>query len=176
VRLFDEFLESEFPESRRKAYYGMAIHEYLIPMRKRELELIEWTKARELAKVAGRDRQGFACAPWVHKASTMPREEFKREVDRYLTGKAQRVLCAQTQHIGIAAEIASKNVEQRTRPWQTMTPSQRYHERRSPQRADTDRARGSLSKLGGHIRSTGFTAECEPIARHGRPSLLRTLK
>ena len=65
----------------------MAIHEHLTPIRKRELELIGWTKARELAKVARRDRQGFDCAPWVHKANTMPREEFKREVDRYLTGK-----------------------------------------------------------------------------------------
>jgi hypothetical protein len=37
--------------------------------------------------VARRDRQGFDCAPWVHKAGTMPREEFKREVDRHLTGK-----------------------------------------------------------------------------------------
>ena len=87
VRSFDEFLERKFPESRRKAYYLMAIHEHLTPIRKRELELIGWTKARELAKVARRDRQGFDCAPWVHKASTMPREEFKREVDRYLTGK-----------------------------------------------------------------------------------------
>jgi len=87
VRSFDEFLERKFPESRRKAYYLMAIHEHLTPIRKRELELIGWTKARELAKVARRDRQGFDCAPWVHKANTMPREEFKREVDRYLTGK-----------------------------------------------------------------------------------------
>jgi hypothetical protein len=87
VRSFDEFLERKFPESRRKAYYLMAIHEHLTPIRKRELELIGWTKARELAKVARRDRQEFDCAPWVHKASTMPREEFKREVDRYLTGK-----------------------------------------------------------------------------------------
>src|ERR1700676_1939159 len=87
VRSFDEFLERKFPDSRRKAYYLMAIHEHLTPIRKRELELIGWTKARELAKVARRDRKGFDCAPWVHKASTMPREEFKREVDRYLTGK-----------------------------------------------------------------------------------------
>jgi hypothetical protein len=87
VRSFDEFLERKFPESRRKAYYLMAIHEHLTPIRKRELEQIGWTKARELAKVARRDRQGFESAPWVHKASTMPREEFKREVDRYLTGK-----------------------------------------------------------------------------------------
>src|SRR5712664_4979720 len=65
----------------------MAIHEHLTPIRKRELELIGWTKATELVKVARRDGKGFDCAPWVHKASTMPREEFKREVDRYLTGK-----------------------------------------------------------------------------------------
>jgi hypothetical protein len=87
VRSFDEFLEWRFPESRRKAYYLMAIHEHLTPVRKKELDLIGWTKARELAKVARRDRQGFESAPWVQKASTMPREEFKREVDRYLTGK-----------------------------------------------------------------------------------------
>jgi hypothetical protein len=53
----------------------------------RDLELIGWTKARELVKVARRDGQRFESAPWVHKASAMPREEFKREVDRYLTGK-----------------------------------------------------------------------------------------
>jgi hypothetical protein len=87
VRSYDEFLERKFPESRRKAYYLMAIHEHLSPIRRRDLEQIGWTKARELAKVARRDRQGFESAPWVHKASTMPREEFKREVDRYLTGK-----------------------------------------------------------------------------------------
>jgi hypothetical protein len=87
VRSFDEFLERKFPESRRKAYYLMAIHEHLTPVRKRELEVIGWTKARELAKVARRDRQRFDCAPWVQKATSMPREEFKREVDHYLTGK-----------------------------------------------------------------------------------------
>ena len=30
---------------------------------------------------------GFDCAPWVHKARELPKEEFKREVERYLTGK-----------------------------------------------------------------------------------------
>jgi hypothetical protein len=45
MKSFDEFLEKKFPESRRKAYYLMAIHEQL------------------------------------------PREEFKREVARHLTGK-----------------------------------------------------------------------------------------
>jgi hypothetical protein len=84
---FDEFLERKFPESRRKAYYLMAIHEHLPRIPKDELRSMGWTKARELAKVARRERQGFDCAPWVHKARQLPREEFKREVERHLTGK-----------------------------------------------------------------------------------------
>jgi hypothetical protein len=46
-----------------------------------------WVKARELVKVARRDGPTFTCAPWVHKAKELPREEFQREVDRHLTGK-----------------------------------------------------------------------------------------
>src|SRR6201997_4943888 len=84
---FDEFLEKKFPESRRKAYYLMAIHEHLPRVPKAELRLIGWTKARELVKVARRERQDFDCAPWVHKAQELHREEFKREVERHLTGK-----------------------------------------------------------------------------------------
>ena len=68
VRSFDEFLERKFPESRRKAYYLMAIHEHLPRIPKADLRSMGWTKARELAKVARRERQGFDCAPWVHKA------------------------------------------------------------------------------------------------------------
>ena len=46
-----------------------------------------WTKATELAKVARRDGQRFDCATWLHKARELPKEEFKREVERHLTGK-----------------------------------------------------------------------------------------
>jgi hypothetical protein len=87
MKSFDEFLERRFPESRRKAYYLMAIHEHLPRIPKAELRSIGWTKARELAKVARREQQGFDCAPWVHKARELPRDEFKREVERHLTGK-----------------------------------------------------------------------------------------
>jgi hypothetical protein len=38
-------------------------------------------------KVARRDWTEFDCAPWVHKAKELPKEQFKREVERYLTGK-----------------------------------------------------------------------------------------
>ena len=87
LKSFDEFLEKKFPESRRKAYYLMAIHEQLPRQAHRDLKEMGWTKARELVKVARAERQNFDCAPWVHKAKEMPREEFKREVERHLTGK-----------------------------------------------------------------------------------------
>ena len=87
LKSFDEFLERRFPESRRKAYYLMSIHEHLPPQARKDLKEIGWTKGRELAKVARAEGQDFDCAPWVHKAREMPREEFKREVEKELTGR-----------------------------------------------------------------------------------------
>ena len=84
---FDEFLEKRFADSRRKAYYLMTIHEHLTRVPKPQLREMGWTKARELVKVARRDGDEFACAPWVHKAKELPKEEFIREVERHLTGK-----------------------------------------------------------------------------------------
>ena len=87
LRSFDEFLERRFPDSRRKAYYLMAIHEHLPRIPKTELKLVGWTKAAELAKVARREGQRFDCATWLHKARELPKEELKREVERHLTGQ-----------------------------------------------------------------------------------------
>jgi hypothetical protein len=87
LRSFDDFLERKFPESRRKAYYLMAIHEHLPKIPKPELKLVGWSKATELVKVARRDREQFDCATWLHKATEMPKEEFKREVEKHLTGQ-----------------------------------------------------------------------------------------
>jgi hypothetical protein len=87
LKSFDEFLERRFPESRRKAYYLMSIHEHLPPEAKKELKEIGWTKGRELAKLARAGGQGFDCAPWLHKAQSMRKEEFKREVEKELTGR-----------------------------------------------------------------------------------------
>ncbi len=89
LKSFDEFLERRFPESRRKAYYLMSIHEHLPPQARKDLKEIGWTKGRELAKLARRDGQHFESAPWVHKARTMPREDFRREVEKALTGKEE---------------------------------------------------------------------------------------
>ena len=87
LKSFDEFLEKRFPESRRKAYYVMSIHEQLPGIPKLHLKQVGWSKATELAKVARRDGQQFDCATWLHRAQEMPKEEFKRDVERHLTGK-----------------------------------------------------------------------------------------
>ena len=87
VKSFDEFLERRFPESRRKAYYLMSIHEHLPPQARKELKQVGWTKGLELAKIARRDGQDFDCATWLHKAREMPKEEFKQEVEKELTGR-----------------------------------------------------------------------------------------
>jgi hypothetical protein len=87
LKSFDEFLERRFPESRRKAYYLMSIHEHLPPDAKKELKQVGWTKGMELAKLARAEGQGFDCATWLHKARLMPKEQFKREVEKELTGR-----------------------------------------------------------------------------------------
>lgn len=45
-----------------------------------------WTKGLELAKVARRDGQHFDCATWLHKARELPKDQFKHEVEKELTG------------------------------------------------------------------------------------------
>jgi hypothetical protein len=87
LKSFDEFLGRRFPESRRKAYYLMSIHEHLPPQARKELKEVGWTKGLELAKVAKRDGQGFDCATWLHKARSLPKDQFKREVEKELTGR-----------------------------------------------------------------------------------------
>jgi hypothetical protein len=45
-----------------------------------------WTKARELVKGAP-EGHSFDGAPWGHKAKELPKEEFKREVKKRVTGQ-----------------------------------------------------------------------------------------
>jgi hypothetical protein len=65
----------------------MSIHEHLPPQVRKELKEVGWTKGLELAKIARRDGQEFDCATWLHRAQSMPKEEFRREVEKELTGK-----------------------------------------------------------------------------------------
>jgi hypothetical protein len=86
-RSFDDFLTSRFPESRRKAYYLMSIHEGLPRAIRKDLRHIGWSKAVELVKVARSDRENFDCATWLHKARSSSKEQFKQAVEEHLTGK-----------------------------------------------------------------------------------------
>jgi hypothetical protein len=87
LKSLDEFLARRFPQSRRKAYYLMSIHEHLPPQARRELKEVGWTKGLELATIARRDGQHFDCATSLHKARKLPKEDFRREVEKELTGK-----------------------------------------------------------------------------------------
>ena len=86
LKSFDEFLERRFPESRRKAYYLMSIHEHLPPQVRRELKEAGWTKGLELAKLARKQGQHFESATWLHRARQMPKAEFQRGIERALNG------------------------------------------------------------------------------------------
>ena len=87
LKSFDDFLEQRFPGSRRKAYYLMSIHEQLPPQARKGLKQVGWTKGVELAKLARKQGQRFESATWMHKARQMPKEEFRREVEKELTGE-----------------------------------------------------------------------------------------
>jgi len=86
LKSFDEFLERRFPESRRKAYYLMSIHEQLPPEARKDLKQVGWTKGLELAKLARRHGKDFDCATWLHKARELPKESFKQAVEKDLNG------------------------------------------------------------------------------------------
>jgi hypothetical protein len=87
LKCFDEFLERRFPESRRKAYYLMSIHENLPPQARKQLKEVGWAKGIELVKLARRDRENFDCATWLHKARRTTMVDFTKEVERELTGR-----------------------------------------------------------------------------------------
>jgi hypothetical protein len=45
------------------------------------------SKAVELVKVARSEGENFDCATWLHRARELPKEGFKSQVERHLTGK-----------------------------------------------------------------------------------------
>ena len=84
---FEQFLEAKFPDSRRKAYYLMSIHDNLRQIPTEEIESLGWSKALELAKVARSEGRKFKSATWLHKAKECSKEELRQEVQRYFTGE-----------------------------------------------------------------------------------------
>ena len=84
---FEEYLQAKFPESRRKAYYLMSIHDHLRQIPIEEISSLGWSKALELAKIARRQGRKFECATWLHTAKQSSKEELQQKVHRYFTGK-----------------------------------------------------------------------------------------
>jgi hypothetical protein len=84
----DDFL-ADLPGSRRKVYYLMSIHEHLPPQARKGSERSGMDEGIRVGKVARRDGQHFDCATWLHKAREMPKDDFRREVEKELTGREE---------------------------------------------------------------------------------------
>ncbi len=150
LKSFDGFLGIRFPQSRRKAYYLMSIHENLPPQARKELKKVGWAKGIELAKLARRDRQHFDCATWLHKARELSKEDFQQAVERELTGKL-------------------------TEPWEIV-----YFKLYESQTAVVERAIETAALMLGSDRSRGYCLEmiCADFLAganldHGDPEMLR---
>jgi hypothetical protein len=74
LKSFDEFLARRFPESRRKAYYLMSIHEHLPPRARKHLK--EWDRQRDWSwrQWPGGMGRSSNCATWLHKARSLPKD------------------------------------------------------------------------------------------------------
>ena len=115
LKSFDDFLELRFPQSRRKAYYLMSIHERLPRQIHHQLKEIGWTKAADLAKLARRQGEQFDCATWLHKARETPKDKFHDEIEKLLTGSSEssdliyfKLYKSQIPVVEQALEIASR--------------------------------------------------------------------
>src|SRR3990172_5560644 len=86
-KCFEHFLEVKFPDSRRKAYYLMSIHDHLRQIPTQEIEQLGWSKALELAKVARSEGRHFDSATWLHRAKESTKQQLKEEVYKYFTGQ-----------------------------------------------------------------------------------------
>jgi hypothetical protein len=84
---FEAYLEAKFPDSRRKAYYLMSIHDHLRQIPTVEIEELGWSKALELAKVARSEGRRFDCATWLHRAKESTKQELKEAVYKHFTGE-----------------------------------------------------------------------------------------
>jgi len=88
----DRVLLACYDWDRSSGRYGLAAMRLVLDnlqaeQARKELKNVGWTKGLELAKLARAEGQRFDCATWMHKAREMPKEEFRREVEKELTGR-----------------------------------------------------------------------------------------
>jgi hypothetical protein len=90
---FETYLEEKIPDSPRKSYYLMPIHDHLGQILAPEIEGLGWSKALELAKVARGEGGQFDCSTWLHSATRLhtaqwsTKEELKEAVHKSFTGE-----------------------------------------------------------------------------------------
>jgi hypothetical protein len=70
-------------------YYLMSIHAHFPPQARKGSERSGMDEGLELGKVARHDGQRLYCAIWLHKAREMPKDDFRREVEKELTGREE---------------------------------------------------------------------------------------
>jgi hypothetical protein len=86
LKFFDEVLARRFPESRRKAYYLMSIHEHLPPQARRELK--EWDARRDWGWRKWREgRTGVRLCKLAAQGALTAKDQFKQEIEKELTGR-----------------------------------------------------------------------------------------
>jgi AhpD family alkylhydroperoxidase len=90
----------------------MCIHERLTRIPKQDLRQLGWSKAAELTRVARKDGEDFDSATWLHKAKSLPKEGFKSEVERHLTGK-ELIAVRVSQHLNSIYAIRAHTISAR---------------------------------------------------------------
>ena len=94
LKSFDEFLARRFPESRRKAYYLMSIHEHLPPAGQKGTEGSGLDEGTGVGESRQEGWAGVRLCNLAAQARSLPKDQFKREVEKELTGRESEQYCS----------------------------------------------------------------------------------
>ena len=112
-RSFEHFLEAKFPDSRRKAYYLMSIHDHLKQIPTEEIESLGWSKALELAKVARSEGRQFDSATGLHRAKESTKQELKESIESTVEQKLLELLGDPDQGLVLKKTVKDRLIRQR---------------------------------------------------------------
>jgi len=76
LNCFDAFLETRFPQSRRKAYYLMSIHENLPPQARKELKTGCWAKGNRVGQIGAQGSTALRLCNLVAQSSSIVEGRF----------------------------------------------------------------------------------------------------
>jgi len=87
LKSFDEFLEKKFPESRRKGVLPDGDPRTAAPADPSRSQDRWVDESGRVGQGRTSGRTEVDCATWLHRAKELPKEAFRQEVDRHLTGQ-----------------------------------------------------------------------------------------